>query len=114
VEVVRIPVYALINVLDSYMEVGSSPGDGLHLYGLTGLHTINQVIACFLICNINLACGEGIRVDCCDVIATTSDYNMTIITLGKLFTPCCLVNLLLPMPCPCSTSYVLPVVPHAS
>jgi hypothetical protein len=84
VEVVQIPVYALINVLDSYMEVGSSPGDGLHLYGLTGLHTINQVIACSLIYNINLACGEGIRVDCCDVIATTSDYNMTIITLDKL------------------------------
>jgi hypothetical protein len=84
VEVVRIPIYALINVLDSDTEVGSSPGDGLHLYGLTGLHTINRVIACSLIYNMNLACGEGIRVDCCDTIATISDYNMTIIMLGKL------------------------------
>jgi hypothetical protein len=77
-------VHALMHVLDPDLEAGSSRGDGLHLYGLTGMHAINQVIACFLICNKNLACGEGTRLDCCDVITTTGDYGMAIITLGRL------------------------------
>jgi hypothetical protein len=33
----------------------------------------------------DLACGEGTRLDCCNMIATTSDYVMAIITLGRLY-----------------------------
>jgi hypothetical protein len=35
--------------------------------------------------NRNLVCDEGIRLDYCDVITTTGDYGMTIITLGRLY-----------------------------
>jgi hypothetical protein len=63
VEVVLLPFRALMHVLDSELEVGSSPGDGPHLYGLTGFHTINPIIVCSFICNRNLACSEGIRLD---------------------------------------------------
>jgi hypothetical protein len=36
------------------------------------------------ICNMNLACSKVKWLDCYDMIATTSDYDMTIITLGSL------------------------------
>jgi hypothetical protein len=84
VEAMQILVCALMHVLDPDLEVGSSPGDGLHLYDFTGLHAINRVIACSFIFNRNLACGEGIGLDYCNVIATTSDYGMAIIKLGRL------------------------------
>jgi hypothetical protein len=84
VEAMQILVCALMHVLDPDLEVGSSLGDGLHLYDFTGLHAINQVIACSFIFNRNLACGEGIGLDSCDVIATTSDYGISIIKLGIL------------------------------
>jgi hypothetical protein len=84
VEAVGIHVRTLMHVLDLYLKVGSSLSNGLHLYGVTGLHTINEVIAGSLICNRNLACGEGITLDCCDMIATIGDYGMAIITLGRL------------------------------
>jgi hypothetical protein len=45
--------------------------------GLTGLHAIDWAIVCSLIYNRNLACGEGTRLDCCDMI--------TIITLARLY-----------------------------
>jgi hypothetical protein len=60
-------------------------GKWVALSGLTWLHAINRIIACSLICNRNLACGEDTRLDCCDVIATTGDYGMAIITLGRLY-----------------------------
>jgi hypothetical protein len=66
------------------VTAGSSPSNGSYLYGSTGLHAINQVIACSLIYNRNLASGEGTRLDCCDVITTTGDYGLDIITLGRL------------------------------
>jgi hypothetical protein len=84
VEVERILVCALMHVLKLDLKAGSSPGNGLHLYSLTGLHAINRVITCSRICNRNLPCGEGKRSDSCDVIATTGDYDMTIITMGIL------------------------------
>jgi hypothetical protein len=55
------------------------------LPGLTGLHTTIWVIACTLISNRNLACGDGASLDCYDVMAAVGDYNMTIITLGRLY-----------------------------
>jgi hypothetical protein len=58
---------------------------GLLLYCLTGLHATNRIIACFLICNRNLAYDEVTRLDCCDVISVTSELGMVIITLGGLY-----------------------------
>jgi hypothetical protein len=49
------------------------------------MHAINQVIACSLIYNRNLACDEGIKLDCYDVITVTGDHGMIIITMGKLY-----------------------------
>jgi hypothetical protein len=48
-------------VLDPDLKAGSSLGNGMHLYSLTVLYIINQVIVCSLICNRNLACSEGKR-----------------------------------------------------
>jgi hypothetical protein len=59
-------------------------GQWAALSSLTRLHAINRVIPCSLICNQNLACGEGIGLDYYNVNATTGDYNMAIITLGRL------------------------------
>jgi hypothetical protein len=55
------------------------------LSNLTRLHAINQIIACSLLCNNNLACDEDKRLDYCDVIAITCDYDMIIITLGRFY-----------------------------
>jgi hypothetical protein len=38
-----------------------------------------------LICNRHLSCSEGIRLDYCNMIATTGAYDMAIITLGRLY-----------------------------
>jgi hypothetical protein len=67
----------------------------------------------YLIYNMNLAYGECIRLDCCNMITTTGDYDMTIITLSRLYFVFSF-NSLLPMPCPCSTGDVHAVDPHAS
>jgi hypothetical protein len=40
---------------------------------------------CSLTCNRNLACSEGTRQNCCDVITVSGDYDMTIITLDTLY-----------------------------
>jgi hypothetical protein len=82
---VQISVHALMRILEQDPEVGDCPSNGLHLYCLTGLHATNRVIACSLICNRNLACGKGIRLDCCDVISVAGELGMVIITLDRLF-----------------------------
>jgi hypothetical protein len=74
-----------MHILDPDLEADSCLGDGLHLYDLTSFHTIEQAIACFLVCNRYLACGEGTSLKCCNVIFATSDYGMTIITLCRLY-----------------------------
>jgi hypothetical protein len=80
------------------------------LHGLTELHVINRVIACSLTYNRNLAFGEGTRLDYCVVTATTDNYVIVIITLGRLyFMLSCQLAL---MPCSCSTGDVRAVVPH--
>jgi hypothetical protein len=61
------------------------PGQWATLPGLTGLHTIVWVMACSLISNKNLACGDGAGLNCCDMTAATGDYDMAIITLGRLY-----------------------------
>jgi hypothetical protein len=40
---------------------------------------------CSLIYNMNLACDQGTRLHCCDMITTTGDYDMVIITLVRLY-----------------------------
>jgi hypothetical protein len=82
---VRISVCALMHVLEPDPEAGNCPGIGLHLYCLTGVHTISWVIVCSLICNQNLACGEGTRLDCYDMISTVGECAMTIITPDRLY-----------------------------
>jgi hypothetical protein len=52
---------------------------------LTELHATIRVIACSLICNRNLACDEGTRLDCCDVISVVGELGMDIIMLGKIY-----------------------------
>jgi hypothetical protein len=52
---------------------------------LIRLHAIDCVIVCLFICNRNLAYDKVTRLDCCDVITTTGDYGMSILTLGRLF-----------------------------
>jgi hypothetical protein len=83
--VVQISVYALMHVLKPNPEVDDCPGNGLHLYYLTGVRATNQVIAFHLIYNRSLACDEGTRLDHCDVISITSEPGMTIIMLGRLY-----------------------------
>jgi hypothetical protein len=82
---VQIPIHALMHVLDIDLESSNRSGNGLHLYCLIGFHAIDRAIAHFLICNRNLACGKGTRLNCCEVIASTGDYSMTIIMLGRLY-----------------------------
>jgi hypothetical protein len=61
------------------------PGQWVALFGLTRLHSIHRVIVCSLIINRNLAYGESTILDYCDMISTTSDYDMTIITLDMFY-----------------------------
>jgi hypothetical protein len=75
---VQISVLALMHVLKLGPKAGGYPGNGMHLYGLTGLHTTNHVIACSLIYNRNLVYDEGTRPDYCDMISAASD-------LGRLY-----------------------------
>jgi hypothetical protein len=44
----------------------------------------------------HLTCGDETNLDCCNMMTTTIDYDMTIITLDN-FTLRCLVGPLLPM-----------------
>jgi hypothetical protein len=81
---VRIPVHALMCIIGTDLEAGNDPGNGMHLYCLTGFHAIDHVIVFSLICNKNLACNKGTRLDCCDMISATGDFGMSIITLGRL------------------------------
>jgi hypothetical protein len=74
-----------MHVLDPDSEAGGCQGNGLHLSCLIRVHTTNRVIACSLICNKNLACSEGTRLDCCNVISTAGELGMAIITLRKLY-----------------------------
>jgi hypothetical protein len=82
---VQIPIHALMHVLDIDLEASNRPGNELHLYCLISFHAIDRAIAHFLICNRNLACGKGTRLNYCEVIASTGDYGMTIIMLGRLY-----------------------------
>jgi hypothetical protein len=84
-DAVQISIRSLLRVLELDLEAGDCPGNGLHLYCLTGLHTTNRVIACSLICNRKLACGKSARLDYCDVISAAGELGMTIITLGRLY-----------------------------
>jgi hypothetical protein len=84
-EVVRIFVHALMRIPKPDPEAGNCPGDGMHWYCLIGVHATNRLILCSLICNRDLACGEGTRLDCCNVITAASELGMTIITLSKLY-----------------------------
>jgi hypothetical protein len=72
-------------VLELDLEAGICPGRGLHWYCMTGLCTTNWVIACSLNYKRNLACGEGTRLDYCDVISAARELGMAIITLGELY-----------------------------
>jgi hypothetical protein len=74
-----------MHVLEPDPEASDCPDSGLYLYCLIGLHATNRVIACSLICNRNLAYGEGIRLDYCDVIPTAGELGMAIIILGRLY-----------------------------
>jgi hypothetical protein len=74
-----------MRVLEPDLEAGACPVNGLHLYCSTGQHAIIWVIACSLIRHMNLACSEGTRLDCCDVISTAIELGTTIITLGRLY-----------------------------
>jgi hypothetical protein len=74
-----------MHVLDPNLGIGDCLGNGLLLYCFVELHATNRVIACFLICNRNLACGEGTRLHCYDMISVTGEPGTTIITLGRLY-----------------------------
>jgi hypothetical protein len=74
-----------MHVLDPNPEASSCLGNGLHLYCLMGVHTANRLIVCSLICNRDIAYDENIKLDFCDVISTTSEIGMAIITLGRLY-----------------------------
>jgi hypothetical protein len=72
-------------ILDQDLEADACPGNGLHLYCMIKQQDINWVIAYSLICNWNLAYNKGIRLECCDMISTASNFDMVIITLVRLF-----------------------------
>jgi hypothetical protein len=72
-------------ILDQDLEADACPGNGFHLYCLIKQHDINWVIAYSLICNRNLAYGKGTTLEYCDMISTASNFDMVIITLGRLF-----------------------------
>jgi hypothetical protein len=74
-----------MHVLDIDLEVGNGPHNGLDLYFFTVFHAINRAIACSLICNQNLTCIKGTKLDYYDVIPATSNFDMAIIMLGRLF-----------------------------
>jgi hypothetical protein len=71
--------------LDPDLEVVNCSGNGLYMCNFNEQHTINRVIACFLICNKNLACSKGTRLDYYDMICAVGDFGMTIIMLDRLF-----------------------------
>jgi hypothetical protein len=72
-------------VLEPDPEVGNCLGEGLHWYCLNGLHTTNRVIACSLICNRNLACDKGARLNYCGMISVVGELGVAIITPGRLY-----------------------------
>jgi hypothetical protein len=74
-----------MHILDPDPEAGGCPSNGLHLYGLTKVHTTIRVIACSLICNRDLSYSEGTRIDCCDVISATTKLGLAIIMLGGFY-----------------------------
>jgi hypothetical protein len=53
--------------------------------GSTGALPRRVPTVCSLICNRNLACGEGATVDCCNVISVADEFGKTIITSSRLF-----------------------------
>jgi hypothetical protein len=74
-----------MHVLNQDLDTCDYPSNELLWFYLTGLQATNQVIACPLICNMNLACRESTRLDCCDVIFAAGELGMTIISLGRLY-----------------------------
>jgi hypothetical protein len=81
----RISIRALMHILEPNLEACNCLGNRLHLYCFTRLHATNLVIACSLIYNRNLAYGERIRLDYCNVISATCELGMAIITLGMIY-----------------------------
>jgi hypothetical protein len=79
----RVNLCSRVHELDP--EASICPGRGLHWYCMTGLCTTNWVIACSLNCKRNLACGEGTRLDYCDIISAARELGMDIITSGGLY-----------------------------
>jgi hypothetical protein len=75
---------------------------------LTGRRTIARTKSCIILFGLypsygmhhgsdkHLTCGDETNLDCCNMMTTTIDYDMTIITLDN-FTLRCLVGPLLPM-----------------
>jgi hypothetical protein len=74
-----------MRVLEPDPEVGNCPGGRLHWYCLNGLHATNRVIACSLICNKNVACDKGARLNYCDMIFVAGELGVAIITPGRLY-----------------------------
>jgi hypothetical protein len=81
----QIAIRALMHILESDPEVGGCPGNGLLLYCFTREHATNRVITSSLICNRSLGCGEGTRLDCCDMTSAIGELGETIITLGRFY-----------------------------
>jgi hypothetical protein len=74
-----------MHVLDPGPGASDYPGNKLHLYWFVEVLATNRIIACSLIRNWNLACGEDKRLDYCDVIFAADELGMTIITFGRLY-----------------------------
>jgi hypothetical protein len=79
------PCKSLPHILKPDPEVGGCPGNGLPLYCLFEVHATNRVIVGPLICNRNLACGEGTGLDYCNVIFVAGELGMDIIMLGRIY-----------------------------
>jgi hypothetical protein len=68
VDAMRIPICALMHVLDVDLQVGDYLGNVLHLYCLIRLHAASRAIA-----------------DYYDMIFAAGELGMAIITLGRLY-----------------------------
>jgi hypothetical protein len=83
--VMQIAIRALMHILESDPEVGGCPGNGLLLYCFTREHATNRVITSALICNKSQGCGEGTRLDYCDMTSAIGELGETIIMLGRFY-----------------------------
>jgi hypothetical protein len=72
-------------ILKPNPEEGDCPGNGLHQFCSTRVHTTNWVIACSHIYNRNLVCDDGTSLDCCNMISAAGELEMAIITHDRLY-----------------------------